>query len=73
MKIQEEFQEHNPGLVYIDHKYLDGGRVGISFIAIGSCGVMGGVRVYKAFGGKIDWHGKRETFLSWADVKQKQR
>ena len=73
MKIQQEFQAHNPKLVYVDHKYLDGGKIGISFIALRGSNVLGGVRIYKTVNGQIDWYSKPATVDSWADIKQRQR
>lgn len=73
MTIQQEFQAHNPKLVYVDHKYLDGGKIGISFIALSGSNVLGGVKIYKTINGQIDWYSNPTTVDSWADIKQRQR
>ena len=68
--IQLEFQAHNPRLVYIDHKYLDGGKIGISFIAISGSNVLCGVKIYRIINGDIDWQGPINTVDSWDNIKQ---
>lgn len=72
-EIQRKFQAYNPRLVYIDHKYLDGGRVGVSFIAISGSNVLGGVKIYKTRNGEIDWQNPIGIVDSWDNIKQKER
>ena len=69
-QMQLDFQAHNPRLVYIDHKYLDGGKIGISFIAISGSNVLGGVKIYRVVNGEIDWQGPTNIVDSWSNIKQ---
>ena len=52
--IKRDFQAHNPRVCYIDHKYLDGGRIGFSYIFTHNGNVYGGVLVYKTINGEVD-------------------
>lgn len=72
-EIQREFQAHNPMLCYIDHRYIGNRQIGISFIAIASSNVMGGVRIYNIVDGNIDWKNPVNTVDSWANLKQRIR
>ena len=71
--IKRDFQAHNPRVCYIDHKYLDGGRIGFSYIFTHNGNVYGGVLVYKTINGEVDWYGGSEMYDSWSTVKQRTR
>lgn len=68
MNIKQEFQNHNPKLVYIDHEVVSPGKIGIGFLAIGGGRVLGGVRIYKVEKGEVDWDSPLETVPSWKDI-----
>ena len=73
MNIQQEFSCNYPQLVYIDHKYLEGSKIGVSYVYLHDRCVAGGVRIFDIKDGQIQWAKPIQTLSSWADVKQRSR
>lgn len=73
MTIKQEFQNHNPSLLYVDHDFVSPSIVGISFLAVGGGRVLGGVRLYNVNNGAIDWANPVKTVESWANIERRQR
>ena len=73
MNLQLEFQSHNPRLIYVEHRFLDDGRIGFSYKFVYAGQVYRGVLIYNVVDGKIDWRGRAEMFDSWKDINKKER
>lgn len=71
--IKYEFRCHYPQLVYVEHRYLDNAQIGVSFIHVHDGRVFGGVRVFNMKDGDVQWKSPVNTYMSWADVYQRER
>lgn len=69
MNIKQEFLDHNPNLLYVDHEFITPNMLGVGFLAIGGGRVLGGVRIYQVERGIVEWDNPSTTLASWKEAK----